>query len=183
MPRPSSPREPARSTRPDGLSPSSCAADCGTLLTKAIAGAKQGDVSALHFLYVRYADDVQGYVESIVRDRHEAEHITQEVFAELITAIAGYEHRQGPFADWLLRVARDAALERKNRIAVEQPLNPNNGGNPNNQIVAANPDGSGRQQLTFRGGLDPSWSPHGGFLAFTRSGQIYTMRVPSRGGG
>jgi hypothetical protein len=61
-------------------------------------------------LYVRYADDVQDYVESIVRDRHEAEDITQNVFAKLITAIAGYE-RQGPFAAWLLRVARDAALE------------------------------------------------------------------------
>jgi RNA polymerase sigma-70 factor, ECF subfamily len=111
MPRPSSPREPRRSARPDGLSPSSRAADCGTLLAKAIGCAKQGDVSALHFLYVRYADDVQGYVESIVRDRHEAEHISQEVFAELITAIAGYERRRGPFAAWLLRVARDAALE------------------------------------------------------------------------
>jgi TolB protein len=79
--------------------------------------------------------------------------------------------------------AGDPDWSTNNRIAVEQPLNPNNPANPNNQIVAANPDGSGRQQLTGRGGLDPSWSPHGGFLAFTRAGQIYTMRVPSRGSG
>ncbi|HYY21346.1 MAG TPA: hypothetical protein VE780_05655, partial [Thermoleophilaceae bacterium] len=44
--------------------------DRGRLLTNAIASAKEGDVSALHFIYVRYADDVQGYVRSIVRDRH-----------------------------------------------------------------------------------------------------------------
>jgi RNA polymerase sigma-70 factor, ECF subfamily len=111
MPRPSSPREPARSARPGRLSPSSCAADCGTLLAKAIAGAKEGDVSALHFLYVRYADDVQGYVESIVRDRHEAEDITQNVFAKLISAIARYEQREAPFAAWLMRIARNAVLD------------------------------------------------------------------------
>jgi RNA polymerase sigma-70 factor, ECF subfamily len=69
-------------------------------------------VSALHFPYVRYADDVHGYVESIVRDRNEAEDITQDVFAKLITAIDRYEQREAPFATWILRVARDAALER-----------------------------------------------------------------------
>jgi DNA-directed RNA polymerase specialized sigma24 family protein len=111
MPRPSGPRKPARSARPDGLSPSSRAADCGTLLAKAIAGAKEGDVSALHFLYVRYVDDVQGHVESIVRDRHAAEDITQEVFAKLTTAIARYEQREAPFPAWLLRVAGNAALD------------------------------------------------------------------------
>jgi RNA polymerase sigma factor (sigma-70 family) len=68
-------------------------------------------VSALHFLYVRYADDVRGYVESIVRDRHEAEDITQDVFAKLISAIARYERREGSFAAWILRVARTAALD------------------------------------------------------------------------
>jgi RNA polymerase sigma factor (sigma-70 family) len=62
---------------------------------------------------VRYADEVQDYVESIVRDCIRAEDITQEVFAQLITAIAGYERREGPFAAWLLRVARDAALEQQ----------------------------------------------------------------------
>ena len=68
-------------------------------------------MSALHFLYVRYADDVQGYVETIVRDRHEAEDITQDVFAKLIGAIARYEQREAPFAAWLRLIARTAALD------------------------------------------------------------------------
>jgi RNA polymerase sigma-70 factor, ECF subfamily len=72
-------------------------------------------VSALHFLYVRFADDVEGYVESIVRDRHEAEDITQNVFAKLITAIARYEQRESPFAAWILRLARNAALDHLHR--------------------------------------------------------------------
>jgi RNA polymerase sigma-70 factor, ECF subfamily len=33
------------------------------------------------------------------------------VFAKLITAIARYEQRESPFAAWILRVARNAALD------------------------------------------------------------------------
>jgi RNA polymerase sigma-70 factor, ECF subfamily len=77
----------------------------------AVARAKEGDVSALHFLYVRYADDVMGYVKSIVREVHEAEDITQNVFAKLMEAIGKYEQRDVPFKAWILRVARNAALD------------------------------------------------------------------------
>jgi RNA polymerase sigma-70 factor (ECF subfamily) len=81
------------------------------LVTRAIARAKEGDMSALHFLYARFADDVWGYVRSIVRDDHEAEDITQNVFAKLMTAIQRYEQREVPFAAWILRVARNVALD------------------------------------------------------------------------
>jgi RNA polymerase sigma-70 factor (ECF subfamily) len=81
------------------------------LIYKAVASAKEGDMSALRFLYVRFADDVCGYVRSIVGDTHEAEDITQNVFAKLMTAIQKYERRQAPFAAWILRVARNMALD------------------------------------------------------------------------
>jgi RNA polymerase sigma-70 factor, ECF subfamily len=81
------------------------------LLARAISGAKQGDDSALHFLYVRYADDIFGYVRSIVRDYHEAEDVTQNVFVKLPKAIQKYEQREVPFAAWILRVARNASLD------------------------------------------------------------------------
>jgi RNA polymerase sigma-70 factor, ECF subfamily len=81
------------------------------LLARAIARAKEGDASALHFLYARYADDVCGYVHSIVRDPHEAEDITQSLFAKLLSKIQRYEQRQVPFSAWILRVARNAALD------------------------------------------------------------------------
>jgi RNA polymerase sigma-70 factor, ECF subfamily len=81
------------------------------LVNRAVARAKQGDMSALHFLYVRFADDVCGYVRSIVHDSHEAEDITQNVFAKLMTAIHKYEPRDVPFTAWILRVARNAALD------------------------------------------------------------------------
>ena len=81
------------------------------LVTQAVARAKAGDMSAIHFLYVRFADDVFGYVSSIVHDSHAAEDITQNVFAKLSTAIRKYEPRQVPFKAWILRVSRNAALD------------------------------------------------------------------------
>ncbi len=68
-------------------------------------------MEALHFLYVRYASDVLSYVRSLVKDHHEAEDITQNVFVKLTSAIRKYEPRDVPFAAWILRVARNAALD------------------------------------------------------------------------
>jgi RNA polymerase sigma-70 factor (ECF subfamily) len=81
------------------------------LVRRAVIALKQGERSALHFLYVRYSDDVRGFVGSIVRDEYDAEDITHYVFAKLITAIHRYEPREVPFAAWILRVSRNAALD------------------------------------------------------------------------
>jgi RNA polymerase sigma-70 factor (ECF subfamily) len=81
------------------------------LTRQAVAKAKLGDPEGIHYLYVRYADDVRRYVSTFVRDPHEAEDITHNVFAKLMTAIAKYEERSVPFAAWILRVSRNAALD------------------------------------------------------------------------
>jgi RNA polymerase sigma-70 factor (ECF subfamily) len=81
------------------------------LVYEAVARAKEGDMSALQFLYVRFADDVYTYVRSIVRDPHTAEDITQVVFTKLMAAIHKYERRDVPFAAWIIRVARNVALD------------------------------------------------------------------------
>jgi RNA polymerase sigma-70 factor, ECF subfamily len=81
------------------------------LVQQAVERAQAGDSEGLHFLYVRYASDVQRYVASFVHDHHEAEDITQNVFAKLMTAIRKYEQRDVPFAAWIMRVARNAALD------------------------------------------------------------------------
>ena len=90
---------------------------------KAIAAAKAGDWDALTYLYSRYSDDLQRFVQSIVRDHHEAEDITQDVFVKLMRAIRKYEERDVPFAAWIMRVGRKAALDRlrsKRQIPVEE---------------------------------------------------------------
>src|SRR4051812_27123097 len=79
------------------------------IVQQAIQRAKEGDSEALRFLYVRYADNVYGYVTSIVRDEHEAEDITQQVFTKLITVLPRYEQRDVPFSAWILRLAPHVA--------------------------------------------------------------------------
>jgi RNA polymerase sigma-70 factor (ECF subfamily) len=81
------------------------------LVAQAVARAKAGDQEAFRFLYLRYVDNVYGYVRSIVRDDYEAEDVTQHVFAKLITKLPKYEQREVPFAAWILRVARNVAVD------------------------------------------------------------------------
>jgi RNA polymerase sigma-70 factor, ECF subfamily len=87
-------------------------------ILRAVARAKSGDTDAISFLYVRYKDNVYGYVLSILRDPHEAEDATQIVFMKLISVIHKYEPRDVPFAGWILKVARNVALDslRKRRL-------------------------------------------------------------------
>jgi RNA polymerase sigma-70 factor (ECF subfamily) len=84
----------------------------------AVARAKEGDRDAFQFLYVRYSDNLYGYVRSIVRNDHEAEDVTQQVFAKLMTSLVKYDDRGIPFSAWLLRMARNVAIDhlRANRM-------------------------------------------------------------------
>jgi RNA polymerase sigma-70 factor, ECF subfamily len=77
----------------------------------AVARAKEGDRDAVRFLYVRYSGNVYGYVRSIVRDDHDAEDITQHVFAKLMMVLHKYDERGVPFFAWLLRMARNSAID------------------------------------------------------------------------
>lgn len=82
-----------------------------TQLNRAIAAAKAGDVGALDYLYTRFADDVRGYVMSIVQHRDDADDVTQDVFLKLTRVLHRYEPQAVPFAAWLMRVARNAAID------------------------------------------------------------------------
>jgi RNA polymerase sigma-70 factor, ECF subfamily len=81
----------------------------------AIARAKEGDRDAVRVLYVCYSHNVYGYIRSIVRDDKEAEDLTQQVFMKLITVIVKYNDHGVPFSGWLLRLARNVALDHLRR--------------------------------------------------------------------
>jgi RNA polymerase sigma-70 factor (ECF subfamily) len=81
----------------------------------AVARTKEGDREALRLLYVRFSDNVYGYICSIVRDEQEAEDLTQHVFMKLIAVIGQYQDRGIPFSGWLLRLARNVALDHLRR--------------------------------------------------------------------
>ena len=96
----------------------------------AVARAKEGDREAIQYLYVTYSHNIYGYVRSIVRDDHEAEDVTQHVFAKLMTTVVKYDDRGVPFFAWLIRLARNVAIDhlRANRLtpteAVFEPVSP-----------------------------------------------------------
>src|SRR4051794_3258044 len=52
------------------------------LVRLAVSAGKEGDREAMHFLYVRFAPDLLRYVNSLVKDAHDAEDIVQNVFAK-----------------------------------------------------------------------------------------------------
>jgi RNA polymerase sigma-70 factor, ECF subfamily len=85
--------------------------DGDAMVARAVARAKEGDRDAIRYLYLRYSDNVYSYVRTILRDDHEAEDLTQHVFAKLMTAISRYEQRTSPFAGWILRLAHNAAVD------------------------------------------------------------------------
>ena len=94
------------------------APEMGEKTRLAVARAKEGDHEALRFLYITYSHNIFGYVRSIVRDDHEAEDVTQHVFAKLMTTLVKYDDRGVPFFAWLIRLARNVAIDhlRANRV-------------------------------------------------------------------
>jgi RNA polymerase sigma-70 factor (ECF subfamily) len=81
------------------------------LVDRAVARAKAGDSEGIRYLYVRYSGDVYRFVRSIVGDEHDAEDVTQTVFLKLMSVIGRYRREAVPFAAWLIRVARNAAID------------------------------------------------------------------------
>lgn len=94
---------------------------------EAIRQATAGHDDGLRYLYAHYARDVHAYVRTIVANHHDAEDVTQEVFLKLMTRLGQYEPTQAKFSTWMLRVARNAAIDhlRHNRLALfDEPFEP-----------------------------------------------------------
>ena len=88
------------------------ATPAGEALTDAaVERARDGDRDAVRYLYLRYADNVYGYVCAMVRDEHEAEDVTQQIFAKVLSSLPRYERREVPFSAWVLRIAHNTAID------------------------------------------------------------------------
>jgi RNA polymerase sigma-70 factor, ECF subfamily len=85
------------------------------LTREAVQRASDGDGEAMGELYDRYASRVYGHVRRMMRDRHDAEDVTQLVFLKLIWSLDRYDERSGDFCPWLLRVARNLAIDEMRR--------------------------------------------------------------------
>ena len=85
------------------------------LTRRAVRRASDGDGEAMGELYDRYASRVYGHVRRMMGDRHDAEDVTQLVFLKLIWSLDRYDERSGDFCAWLLRVARNLAIDEMRR--------------------------------------------------------------------
>jgi len=100
------------------------------------------DETAVGALYDRHSRLLFGLILRIIRDRSEAEEILQEVFVLVWTRAETYNVSLGPPAAWLVRIARNRAIDRlrANSVrvrAVESAPEPPPSENPESQASAS----------------------------------------------
>ncbi len=66
-------------------------------------------------LYLRYRDRVHAYLRARVATPEDAADLTQQVFLQALAALPRYRARGAPFAAWLFRIARNAAVNQRRR--------------------------------------------------------------------
>jgi RNA polymerase sigma-70 factor (ECF subfamily) len=82
-----------------------------------IRRAARGDADAFSEIYAHSAPGVRRYVGTIIWNRWDAEDVTQEVFVKLYTGLPRYDPERALFTSWMLRVARNAAIDHLRRSA------------------------------------------------------------------
>jgi RNA polymerase sigma-70 factor (ECF subfamily) len=70
-----------------------------------------GDHSAFSILYERYFRRVYAFVDKRMRNRADTEEVVQEVFINVFSSLESFRS-EGPFAAWVLGVARRTAANR-----------------------------------------------------------------------
>src|SRR5438552_1049234 len=79
--------------------------------------AAQKDPRRFGELYERNFERVYAFVVRRVRDRHEAEDVTSEVFQHALANLSRFEWRGVPFAVWLYRIAANTIADRWRRLS------------------------------------------------------------------
>jgi RNA polymerase sigma factor (sigma-70 family) len=93
-----------------------------------LAGLAAGDPDAAAGFVRRFQGRVYGVAFTILGDRYAAEDAAQETFVRAWRHAGTYDARRGRVSTWLLRIARNVALDRA-RLTRAQPLDP--------QLIAA----------------------------------------------
>jgi RNA polymerase sigma-70 factor (ECF subfamily) len=89
---------------------------------RVVGAARAGDREAMGELYALHAPAVHAHVLRVVRNVDDADDVTQQVFAKLLTGLDRYRPGEAPFIVWVLRVARNAAIDharRTHHVAVD----------------------------------------------------------------
>jgi RNA polymerase sigma-70 factor (ECF subfamily) len=81
---------------------------------ESVEAAREGDADAFERLYECYSPGVYAFAASRLRDRIEAEDVTQEVFLAALHSFDAYAGR-GRFRSWLFGITRNVIRERFRR--------------------------------------------------------------------
>jgi RNA polymerase sigma-70 factor (ECF subfamily) len=85
-----------------------------------LVAAAQRDPARFGELYEANLERVYAYVVRRLRDRHQAEDVTAEVFQQALANLGRFEWRGVPFAAWLFRIAANAIADRGKQAARER---------------------------------------------------------------
>ncbi len=79
-----------------------------------ISAVQSGDL-AFSTLYERYLDRIYAYLRARTATDEDAADLTQQVFLQALSALPRYREGKTPFAAWLFRIARNAAIDGRRR--------------------------------------------------------------------
>ncbi len=80
--------------------------------------ASEGREAAFRELIRRYQRPVFSLIYRMVRDREQAEDLTQETFIKVLNAIGGYRPEY-KFSSWIFKIANNAAIDQLRRRALK----------------------------------------------------------------
>jgi RNA polymerase sigma-70 factor (ECF subfamily) len=83
--------------------------------------AAQKDPSRFADLYESNFERVYAFIVRRVRDRHEAEDLTAEVFQHALANLSRFEWRGVPFSVWLFRIAANAIADQWRQSSRQRP--------------------------------------------------------------
>lgn len=89
-----------------------------------VLGHNGGREQAVGELYIRYGGKINNFIFNILKNKEDAEDITQDVFRKVYENINKFEERSKGIAPWLFRIARNSAVNyiRKEKKHKEKTL-------------------------------------------------------------
>ncbi len=105
--------------------------------------AAQKDPSRFAELYEENFERVYAFVVRRVRDRHDAQDVTSEVFQQALANLPRFEWRGVPFAAWLYRIAANAVTDHLKKSSREVAM-------PEDALAAAEIDRVEERATLFR---------------------------------
>src|SRR5438270_2431227 len=77
---------------------------------RALIASARADPAAFGTLYERHVDRIYAYLRTRTRSPEDAADLTQHAFLQALRSLPRYRVRSLPFAAWLFRMARNAAI-------------------------------------------------------------------------